>query len=166
MLYIWSNRNVCQAWLFETRQTQKKKRKRCWDPLLEKCIDLVISWFFFSWFWASVFQNFWILGFKDSKFLLICVWKIFGPYYQISISCFLVDIGPISNIFKMLLNGSSGFRHPSFQKLQKWISGIVITIKIIFKSSSVFLDLFRCHGVSKDEKWFWGSGTRSKVPKS
>ena len=57
----------------------------------------------------------WFLGFLVSKFLIVkdskipsCFRKILVPYYRISISFFLVDIGLISKIFKILLDGSSG----------------------------------------------------------
>ena len=47
-------------------------------------------------FWVSWFQRFLVSKFQRFKI------------YQMSISCVLENIGPISDIFKNLLNGSSG----------------------------------------------------------
>ena len=62
----------------------------------------------------------WFLGFLVSKFLGFLFSKLSKfqrsniPYYQISISCFLIGIDFISKIFKILLDGSSGFSAPVF----------------------------------------------------
>ena len=72
---------------------------------------------------VSGFLDFWFLGVLVSSFLGFLVSKNHGflvsklhrindsitPYYQLSISCFLMDIDLTSKTFKMLLNGSSGF---------------------------------------------------------
>ena len=47
----------------------------------------------------------WFVGFKN----VLCFQTIVVTYYQMSISCFLVDIGPVSMIFKNCLRGSSPF---------------------------------------------------------
>ena len=67
------------------------KHDWAWDPDLG------------SWFLA--FKVSWFQSFSVSKFLGFKVSKI----CQISISCFLDDIDPISKIFKNLSNGSSEF---------------------------------------------------------
>ena len=46
---------------------------------------------------------------KVSKIHLMFRRKTLVPYYQMSISCCLLDIGPISKILKNLLDGSTGF---------------------------------------------------------
>ena len=81
------------------------------------------------------------IGFKVSGFLGFKVSKI----YQISISCFLIDVGPISKVFKILLYASSGcFGARLFQ--------------------GFLLISLRYPGVSKDkDSWFWGSGTREQI---
>ena len=61
-----------------------------------------------SWFLSFWFLGFWFLGFLVSANLL-CVQKICVTYYQIFISCFLIDIDLISKISKILLDGSVGF---------------------------------------------------------
>ena len=72
-------------------------------PLLENNKGLRFFGFLVSWF----------PGFKVSKFHgfknLQCFQKLFVIYFQISISCLLVDIDLISQIFKHLLDGSAFF---------------------------------------------------------
>ena len=83
---------------------------------IKKCLGFLVSWFLVSWFesflvswllvsWNLGFKDSWFLGFEDCWFLDFKVSRI----YQIPISCFLLDIGRISEIFEILLNGSSGF---------------------------------------------------------
>ena len=77
--------------------------------------------------------GFWGFGFLVSKILGFLVSKILGvlvstfqsfkdstiPYYQISISCFLVDIDRTSKTLKILLDGSLGlFGARLFQHVQ------------------------------------------------
>ena len=70
----------------------------------------MVSWllgFWVSWFLGfkvSRFLGVWFPGFLVSKFQSFKVPKI----YQMSISCFLEDIDPVSKVPKNLLNGSSG----------------------------------------------------------
>ena len=74
-------------------------------PLLEK---IVVSWFLVSWLLVSWFQSFlvfWCQRFKNPLMFLR-----FGPYYQIPISCFLIDI----DFIEISFDGSSGFSGPPF----------------------------------------------------
>ena len=101
---------------------------------------------------SLTWKDSWFLGFKDSKFLQ-CFWKILVPCYQISISCFLIDIDLISKISKNFSNESSSFFGARlFQNWQKWISENLRFINIIFpkKVPGIFLDVLRYAGVSKD----------------
>ena len=79
----------------------------------------------------------WFLGFEISKFQgfkhLFCFQKIFVSYYQMSISCFLVDIDLISKILKILLDGSPSFVGARlFQNGQQWIPETSTFTNIIF----------------------------------
>ena len=84
-------------------------------------LGFLVSWFLGVWFLGFVFFGFlvswfmasWFLGFEVSKFqrfeIIQCFWRMLVPYYQISMSCFLVDDDLISKLFKIVLDGSSGF---------------------------------------------------------
>ena len=74
-----------------------------------KNLGFLVSWFLG---FLCLFVVSWFLGFKDSWRLGFKVPKI----YQMSISCLLEDIDPISKIVKIVLDGSPGcFRRPSFR---------------------------------------------------
>ena len=80
-------------------------------PLLEKLLG-----FLFLGFLVSRILGVLAFGFLVSKILGVLVSKIlrflvskFQRFTKFSISCFLIDIGPISKILEILLNGSSGF---------------------------------------------------------
>ena len=89
--------------------------------------------------WFLGFKHYWFIGFKvswlsDFKVLLISWFQTFkaSKIYQISMSCFLEDIDPISKIFKKSLDGSSGFPRALFSDFSKyWIFHILIFIRII-----------------------------------
>ena len=98
--------------------------------LVSRCLGFSVSWFLvclvylFLGVLVSKILDFLvskILGFLVSKIqkILQCFNRIFGPYYQMSISCFSIDIHCISNIFKMLLDGSSGCSIPAFSEIIK-----------------------------------------------
>ena len=73
---------------------ENEKGLRCLGFLVSRILEFLVSWF----------QSF-LVSRCRRRFK-----KSFGvPYYQIPISCFLIDIGLISKIFKIILNGSSGF---------------------------------------------------------
>ena len=86
------------------------------------------------------FRNSRLLGLEASKIQKITqsAWKTLVPYYQTTISCYLVDIDPISKIFKHLLNGSGGIsRCPSFPTFSRIrISMILELIKMIFSENA------------------------------
>ena len=90
---------------------------------------LVACFLFFVGFLVSWFHSMWVsrfLGILVSSFFLVLVpwfqsflvfnisetfnvcWKILIPCYQISISCFFIDIVFIFKMFKMLSDGASG----------------------------------------------------------
>ena len=104
----------------------------CWGLLylkMEKCFGFLVLGFL-----VSCFLVYWFIGFKVSKI------------YQISISCFLIDIDHISKLFKILLNGSAGFFGATFSKIvNKWIYDFFTFVKIyIFLQydPGFFLDFF------------------------
>ena len=72
----------------------------------------------------------------------------------------LVDIGPIFKILKKCVDGSSScFGARLFGKCQKFVfpNPHISKNNISPNVSGIFLDFFRCPGVSKDnECWFWG----------
>ena len=77
------------------------------------------------------------------------------PYHQISISCFLIDLDPISKVSKISLNNLRDLPGPVFSKIDKdWIPRILKFISIIFSEECSWdpLILFRYPGVSKDKK--------------
>ena len=90
--------------------------------------------------------------------------------YQMSMSCYLIDVCPMSMIFKILLNGCSSFVGArlfenvnilDFQNFEIYKNNTLTNVPVMF------LDLFRYPGVSKDKSyWFWGSWTRPKTPKA
>ena len=90
--------------------------------MLRGGVGFLVSWFLrFSNYWVLGFLlNLWVffsfLGFLMSKFLGFKVSWLRGfikvamiPYYQDYISCFLGDLDPIFEVFKVLLDGSSRF---------------------------------------------------------
>ena len=85
------------------------------------------------------------LGFKVSKIYLTFRWEKLAPHYQIFVSCFMIDIGPISKILMNSLDGSTGlfgarrFQNDLFPK-----SNIVRFPKLISFKSDVgsFLAFF------------------------
>ena len=74
-----------------------------------------IQSFLVYWFLSFLVPSF--LGFEVSWFQSFRNPMI--PYYQMSISCFLIDIDLIFKIFKNLLHGSSGLSAPVFSKTLK-----------------------------------------------
>ena len=80
---------------------------------------------------------------------------------------FLIDIDLASNIFKILLDGSSGFSAPAFSTIDNLLDFQTFEIhtnNIIENTLAFFSDSLECLGLSKDKSyWFWGSG---HVPKS
>ena len=140
------------------------------DSLTWKQKGFLASWFLGFWFlvhWdlASGRLVYWFLGFKN----LLCSRRIFVTYYQTFISCLQINIGPISNISKVLLDGPSRFVSVHLSKTVKQIrlQHFEIYENPILKMIPGFSWFFRYHGVSKDRnKWFWCSGTRPKHMKS
>ena len=76
------------------------------------CFCLLVSWFLTFFVLVSKFLGFRCFCFFASKLLSSKVSKFQKTlvlYYHMSMSCFLEDTGPISKVFKNLLDGSSGF---------------------------------------------------------
>ena len=99
-----------------------------------------VSWFLGFWFLGFGFLGFVVsefLGFKDSWFLGSKVSKI----CQMSISCFLEEIDPISKISKIILDRSSGmFVARLFEQHEKLNFRSLIT-KLFFENvPGAFLD--------------------------
>ena len=84
------------------------------------CMVLWFRVFMVVWFYG--FMVFWFYGFVvpwfHSFMAFMVLWFIFYGFkkYQIYISCFQKEIGPISEIFKMLFKESSGFSVPDVQE--------------------------------------------------
>ena len=80
--------------------------------ILDGFMVLRVFWFYSCMaLWRYTFMVVWCHGFLVSKI------------YQMSISCFQEDIDLISKIFKIWLDGSSGFSAPVFSKIAAiWIS--------------------------------------------
>ena len=70
-------------------------------------------------FWPTInlLFNFFILSFQHWP--SGSCWKIIIPYYQKSISCFLVDIGTTSKIPEHFLDGSSSFFGARLSEISK-----------------------------------------------
>ena len=153
---------------------------------MEKCLGLGFSVSCFLGCLVSWLLGFGFLGFKDFGFLVsknfgFLVSKIIGflvsrilgfkvsKIYRISRSCFLEEIDIMSKISKNLKTDVHNCCMPVFSETVIWDSQFFEIYKQnVFKQCSrIFLDLFKYPGVSKNKnKWFWGSGTRSKIPKS
>ena len=93
-------------------------------------LGFLVLWFYDVWFYGCslcnyVFMVLWFYSFVVSWF----------QKYQICISCFQVDIDPMSKIFKMMLDGSSTFfRRTSFPKMSTHcFKTISITFLICFR---------------------------------
>ena len=99
-----------------------------WIPKVSKFLSLNMFFFWFLGFLVS-----WFLGFLVSCFIGFLVSKFYGLlFFGFSVFCFLVskfqglatldfmfliDINPISNIFKILLDVSSEFPVPVFSTI-------------------------------------------------
>ena len=85
---------------------------------------LLFNSFMVSWFYrvsGFMFLCFMVYGFMSHGFAVFWFYGFLGSRcYQMCMSCFLIDIYLIFKIFKILLNGSSGFcRPPSFRNLTR-----------------------------------------------
>ena len=72
-------------------------------------LDLLVYWCLVSWFLVSRFGSFLVSWFQSFKHPWILLKDIWYHITEMPISCFSEDIGLISKIFKILLDGSSGF---------------------------------------------------------
>ena len=94
---------------------------------------------------------------------------ILVSFYQKSISCFLIDIDPISKIPEICLNRSSSFSVPVFFKIVNiyCFQNVDIYKDHVFVMPQFFLFFSKCPCVSKDKhSWSWKVWTRSKISKS
>ena len=110
---------------------------------------LVVGFLGFEVSWFLGFVVSWFRCFLVSKFQSFKVSKI----YQITISCSLEDIDPISKIFKKFEDGSSClFGACLFPRTKSWISYIMGCITIIFVGDHLFFpEYLRYLGFSKDK---------------
>ena len=103
---------------------------------------------FSSRYWSRIQYEISILSFMDMSSHItkipFHVLKILIPYYQVAISCFWIDIDPISKIFKNSLDGLQDFRHLSSPKKSTLsVSKILRFSKFIFfKKYLVFPEVF------------------------
>ena len=89
--------------------------------MVSKLLSILVSGF--QSFLAVRFQSFLVSGFQSLLVSKALGFKIIGfkvsKIHQMSISCFLEDIDPISKVSKNLLDGSSGFLGiPLFENVQ------------------------------------------------
>ena len=87
--------------------------------------DCMVFWFYgFMVLWFYGCMVLWTYGFIVVWFYwcygCIVLWFYGCEKYRICISLFQEDIDPISEIFKMLLNGFHHYRRPSFRKLSNF----------------------------------------------
>ena len=145
----------------------------CWGvlriPLLEnkKKVSCVLGFWFlrFTDSWFLGFRVSWLLGFKNSK-KLWGLYKLFGQYYQISISCSLIDIDILPKLFNTLLDGSTAFCGAHLFEHDQHFGFPKMRFTNHFKWLGIFLDYLRSPGVSKEKnKCLLEERTRPKIQK-
>ena len=97
-------------------------------------------------YWLIGFRFAKFIGFKISSFLVFKVswflgFKVSMVPYQFPFHGFLKDIDPISEIFKKLLDGLSGYVGPVFQQTYDCISNFLRFAIIILSKNEVGFSL-------------------------
>ena len=71
----------------------------------------MVLWFYgFMALWLYSLMACWFYGFMVLDLMVVWFYGfLVARIYQVPISCFLMDLEPISKVFKISLDGSSGF---------------------------------------------------------